>query len=274
MTEKVLTAGEMLKHARTTGRRKRELGTIAKQLCIKEEFLEAIENGEYEKIPEVVYVLGFARNYAIDLELDPVEIVSKIKEEMGLVDEEYEEEKTGGNAELPDKKQWGKDALIKIGEFVRKNWKWLSAIIVSVVVISLAIWGVSEFIAHRSERADTEQSALVTPKFNLPVKEEFGTENRATSIIALQATQESWVKIEDAQGETMFSRVLVPGEVYYVPDGNTKGTFGNAGGIDVWVNGVLAPKLGAAHTRKAGVAMTADALMSEAKAQTPESNEK
>ena len=77
MTEKVLTAGEMLRHARTTGRRKRELGTIAKQLCIKEEFLEAIENGEYNKIPEVVYVLGFARNYATELELDPVEIVAK-----------------------------------------------------------------------------------------------------------------------------------------------------------------------------------------------------
>lgn len=273
MTEKVLTAGEMLRHARTTGRRKRELATIAKQLCIKEEFLEAIENGEYNKIPELVYVLGFARNYAIELELDPVEIVTKIKEEMGLVNEEDVEEKTS-NAELPDRKQWVKDSVVKAREFTRKNWKWLSAILISVIIISLAIWGVSELIAHRGAKSDTEQAAFITPKFNLPIKEEFGTENRGASTIALQATQESWVKIEDAQGETMFSRVLVPGEVYYVPAGNTKGTFGNAGGVDVWVNGVLAPKLGANHTRKAGVIMTAETLMSEVKVQTPTPTEK
>ncbi len=274
MTEKVLTAGEMLRHARTTGRRKRELATIAKQLCIKEEFLDAIENGEYNKIQEVVYVLGFARNYAIELELDPVEIVAKIKEEMGLIAEEDVEEKIGNNAELTDRKQWLKDTYVKAREFTRKNWKWLSAIIVSIIVISLAIWGVSELIAHRSTKSDTEQAAFITPKFNLPVKEEFGTENRAASTVALQATQESWVKIEDAQGETMFSRVLVPGEVYYVPAGNTKGTFGNAGGVDVWVNGVLAPKLGANHTRKTGVVMTAETLMSEPKIQTPLQTEK
>ena len=38
-----LTAGDMLRNARTTGRRKREISTIAKQLCIREEFLDALE---------------------------------------------------------------------------------------------------------------------------------------------------------------------------------------------------------------------------------------
>ena len=72
-----LKAGEMLRNARTTGRRKREIPTIAKQLCIREEFLEALENCEYTKIPEVVYILGFARNYAMELGLNPDEIVEK-----------------------------------------------------------------------------------------------------------------------------------------------------------------------------------------------------
>ena len=39
-----MTAGEMLRNARTTGRRKREIQTIAKLLCIKEEFLQALED--------------------------------------------------------------------------------------------------------------------------------------------------------------------------------------------------------------------------------------
>ena len=79
-----LTAGQMLHNARTTGRRKREIPTISKQLCIREEFLEALENGDYSVIPEPVYILGFARNYAMELGLNPDEIVEKIKKEMGI----------------------------------------------------------------------------------------------------------------------------------------------------------------------------------------------
>ena len=44
----VMTAGEMLRNARTTGRRKREISTISKQLCIREDLLEALENGQYD----------------------------------------------------------------------------------------------------------------------------------------------------------------------------------------------------------------------------------
>ena len=77
----------------------------------------------------------------------------------------------------------------------------------------------------------------------------------------MQANQESWVKVEDARGNTIFSRVLVPGDIYYVPVGEKyKATFGNAGGIDIWVNGKLAPKQGADHVRKSGIVMTAEAL--------------
>ena len=76
-----MTAGEMLRNARTTGRRKREIGTIAKLLCIREEFLTALEEGNYRVIPEDVYILGFARNYAIELGLDPDEVINKWKRE-------------------------------------------------------------------------------------------------------------------------------------------------------------------------------------------------
>ena len=82
-----MTVGEILRNARTTGRRKREIPTISKQLCIREEFLQALEDGNYNVIPENVYILGFARNYAMELGLDPDEIVNKLKREMGLVAE-------------------------------------------------------------------------------------------------------------------------------------------------------------------------------------------
>ena len=78
----------------------------------------------------------------------------------------------------------------------------------------------------------------------------------------LQAAQESWVKVEDGRGNTVFSRVLVPGDVYYVPNGDKyKATFGNAGGVDIWVDGVRAPDAGPDHTRKSGISLTPESLI-------------
>ena len=100
------------------------------------------------------------------------------------------------------------------------------------------------------------------PAYKQPVRERFGLENRESGEIVLQSVQESWVKVEDARGKTVFSRVLVPGDVYYMPAGNKhKATFGNAGGIDVWVRGQLAPHVGDDNARKTGVLMDADTLL-------------
>ncbi|MBD5391627.1 helix-turn-helix domain-containing protein, partial [bacterium] len=124
-----LSAGEMLRNARTTGRRKREIQTVAKQLCIREEFLQALEDGDYAAIPETVYILGFARNYAMELGLDPDVVIAKIKREMGLVSE------TDMDADGADKGKVARAmtaAAIRNGiigrtvRFVRRKWIWFA----------------------------------------------------------------------------------------------------------------------------------------------------
>lgn len=272
-----MTAGEMLRNARTTGRRKREIQTIAKQLCIREEFLQALEDCNYTFLPETVYILGFARNYAIELGLNPDDIVSKIKHEMGLVpecataDSEPREEGAGCVIAAQKKTKAAKDCAISAYYYVRRKWKWfLGGMIATVFVCGILI---AVFAGHDANDAaavsgatnSVANSATVAaePGYKQTVRERFGTENRGKSNIILQANQESWVKIEDGRGNTVFSRVLVPGDVYYMPAGDKyKGTFGNAGGIDVWVDGKLAPKIGPEHTRKNSVPMNADSLMS------------
>jgi len=116
----------------------------------------------------------------------------------------------------------------------------------------------------------TEEVAVATvaqtenikdPDFRYPVRERFNEKSRKESRVILQAEKESWIKIEDARGNSVFSRVLVPGDVYYLPlNDKLKGTFGNAGGIDVWVDGRLMKKVGPANTRKTGISMAPDAL--------------
>ena len=267
-----MKVGEILRNARTLGRRKREISTISKQLCIKEEFLQALEDGNYKVIPETVYILGFARNYAVELGLDPDEIVNRIKKELGLLSDCEDEEKTGimggacavpGN-DITEKKSNKKDFLTKIYKFIHKNWLWFT---IGIAVFVIAIIALVIFLpktSNESIETSTEVvqvSEVLEPKYKLDVRDSFGKENKEKAEVVLQANQESWVKVEDARGNTIFSRVLVPGDIYYVPVGEKyKATFGNAGGIDIWVNGKLAPKQGADHVRKSGIVMTAEAL--------------
>lgn len=269
-----MTVGEILRNARTTGRRKREIQTISKQLCIREEFLQALEDGNYNVIPENVYILGFARNYAMELGLDPDEIVNKLKRELGLVaDHQENKDEADGAVICKDEncsvKQF-RNILNKSMKYVRRNWKWfLIGAGIFVVILALVIFLLvpsSDDQASVGQKSDSEQVMTVPePQYKVEVRERFGTENADTASVILQATQESWVKVEDARGNTVFSRVLVPGDIYFVPSGDGyTAVFGNAGGVDVWVDGQLAPKQGADHVRVADISMSPEKLLPNA----------
>ena len=282
MTEEVIntsmnpemTAGEMFREARTTGRRKREIQTIAKQLCIREEFLQALEDGNYTTLPETVYVLGFARNYAMELGLDPDMIVAKIKRELGIyklaeamvVHDKPEQSKTN-SPEKTEKKLIG-ERTSKWLMYVKKHWVWFAvgagAFVIMLTLFVLILPTVDEDTAKTRtvvQIAAPQQVIVKEPAYTVAVREKFGTENAGKAKIIIQAIKESWVKIEDGRGKTVFSRVLVPGDVYYVPSGNKhKGTFGNAGAIEIWVDNELVGKAGDDNTRKTGLVLDAEKL--------------
>lgn len=275
-----MTAGEMLRNARTTGRRKREIATIAKLLCIREEFLTALEEGNYRVIPEDVYILGFARSYAVELGLDPEVVITKLKYELGImadmdkakdsVEIEHKSEKKKIN--FAATKDMMKTKCKSCWQYVKKHWIWFAS--GAAVVLVAVILGIVLLSGKGEENPQNPETATETPvvevapaetsadpDFRYPVRERFNEKSRKESRVILQAEKESWIKIEDARGNTAFSRVLVPGDVYYMPlSDKFKGTFGNAGGIDVWVDGRLVKKLGPANTRKSGISMAPDAL--------------
>ena len=267
-----MTVGEILRNARTTGRRKREIPTVSKQLCIREEFLQALEDGNYKLIPETVYILGFARNYAMELGLDPDEIVNKLKREMGLVAEDEDVGADVGTDDnvVADGEKWYQRIWTRSVKFIRRQWVWfVSGVVILLALIGgITFWAMSGGASGVTPETPTEITLTAPidvdaePKYNADVRERFGTENAENASVVLQAIQESWVKVEDARGNTIFSRVLVPGDVYYVPGGDGyTAVFGNAGGVDVWVNGVLAPKQGAEHARVADISLNPDDLM-------------
>ena len=274
-----MTAGEMLKNARTTGRRKREISTISKLLCIREEFLTALEECNYRIIPEDVYILGFARSYAVELGLNPDEVILKLKKELGIIKDK--EEKKDEKKEEPEIKpvvpsvskkhmnfdgstviNWIKKAI----QYAKKHWVWFAGGFVVLVVLIVAVVLLAGDKKLPVEPApvvkETETVVMIKePDFRYPIHEKFDVKNAKESRVVLQVEKESWVKIQDARGNSVFSRVLVPGDVYYMPLGDKyKATFGNVGAVDVWVDGQLLKKLGPANTKKTGISMAPDAL--------------
>ncbi len=76
------------------------------------------------------------------------------------------------------------------------------------------------------------------------------------SRILIRATEMSWVQITDDLGNLVMTRVLEPGETYRVPntDGLTLAS-GNAGGLEVVVDGVVQAPLGLRGTVVRNVAL-------------------
>jgi cytoskeleton protein RodZ len=84
----------------------------------------------------------------------------------------------------------------------------------------------------------------------------------STTRISVRAKLESWVQINDKDGKPVLSRVLRAGETYAVPDekGLVMNT-GNAGGIEVVVDGKTLPSLGSVGLVKRNIVLDPDKLV-------------
>ncbi len=266
-----LTAGQMLRQTRTTGRGKREIASISKVLRIREEYLEALENDNYDAIPEVIYVLGFARNYAIELGLDPTVIIDKIKVAINYYQNNEEAALTKDeNVNVADEKN-DEPAIVKESANLKKNTKLFMVGGLTALGVVLIIGLIFAFIGAESattnaniikvnETAEVMAEAPVVDNndiFNIAINKEYGTENKADAKIILQASSDSWVQVKNKAGDNLFRRSLVAGDVYYVPNGNNiSATIGNVGGVDIWVEGNLIPPLGRENVSKSNILMT------------------
>jgi cytoskeletal protein RodZ len=88
----------------------------------------------------------------------------------------------------------------------------------------------------------------------------FGAQN-ADSRVVIKAHGESWVQIRDASNTPLLTRVLRPGDSYRVPNqGGLTMMTGNAGVLDVFVDGAAAPSLGAVGQVRRNIGLDADRL--------------
>lgn len=83
----------------------------------------------------------------------------------------------------------------------------------------------------------------------------------ASGNIDIRALADSWIQIRGADQEIVFARVLKAGETYRVPRTGLILRTGNAGALEVLVDGKPAPALGALGTLRRNVTLEPQALL-------------
>ena len=125
----------------------------------------------------------------------------------------------------------------------------------------------------RSEPAPEPAPPAAAPAVPAPVAEPVPaapartrTADAAASVagrVVLRATAASWVELRDADNRRVFSQVMRAGETYNVPAGRAVTlTTGNAGGLDILVDGQAIPSLGPVGDVRRDISLEPEALLS------------
>lgn len=183
--------------------------------------LNALEEGDYERLPDPGYVRGYVSSYARYLELDPVPLLAMYKAETGT-----------GRAERLDLPQVA-EAVAPRGE--QHALPLRSAIIVVSVlaVLSLGIWGITRAFngpeptppvpvaPTETVDASTEPTAVVPAESSEPTKTETKEQTSAetakgetapfTLKVVVDADGASWVRIT-VDGKPAYEGTLTGGQ--------------------------------------------------------------
>ena len=267
------TVGKLCLDARLNkGLTQEQAGALLK---VRVKIIKDFENGEHIDLPGLAYKVGFVRSYARLLDLDGDLLVKEFKESLEL--NSFKEEYKFLTPEL------NKNNIIPIGAVVSVFIAILSYTGWYYSDRSNKIEEVSEKIVEMSSKIseiDNNSYVIIEENFSNDLlsskrnddEKKVQEVNRKTNLkddqvesitikntelsatanerdpsteMVLKAIGNSWVEIEDVDGNILMTRLMRPGETYVVPNinGLTFNT-GNAGALSLSQGNVIVPKLG------------------------------
>lgn len=234
--------------------RGRSLAEAQSELRIRAAFLQAIEEGRLGDLPGPAYVAGFVRSYGDYLGLDGADAVRRLKAPGTSGEDRIEI--SPPPSPIPDGRAPTRGILLAAAALalaVYGAWYLTEA---PDAEPAAAVGPLPErFAALTAEPAEPapapDEGAAAAPESReaaAPAREEPEPIPAAVWTaprIVLRARADAWLEIRPEAGAPLYSGVLRRGAEYAVP--NRPGlalTTGDAGGIDVLVDGEAAPGLG------------------------------
>lgn len=213
------------------------LKEIADATKISRRYLEALESDDHSVLPAPVFTRGFVREFARHIGLDAEEMADRYNEAA----------RSGG--ELPEDGESHSQPLPLVR--VDRN---LVVFAILLVAFSVVVWWVW---SHMGAPSEDESPVAVTsaiepaeapPDIESPPEEVPVPEVPAADRLELRVTvtQDTWVILE-IDGKPSTNEVLRAGDVRSFSAGNELRfeVVGNAGGLDLTLNGLPVPPLGA-----------------------------
>ncbi len=266
------TVGKLCLDARLNkGLTQEQAGALLK---VRVKIIKDFENGEHIDLSGLAYKVGFVRSYARLLDLDGDLLVKEFKESMEL--NSFKEEYKFLTPELNKKNLLPMGAVFSVFIAILSYTGWyysdrsnkieqVSDKKISEIPSKMAEIDNNNYVIIEenfsnnltsSKRNNDEVQELNLKTTMNDTKLESMTSNNTelsatanerdpSTEMVLKATGNSWVEIEDMEGNILMTRLMRPGETYVVPNKNGL-TFntGNAGALSLSQGDIIVPKLG------------------------------
>ena len=207
---------------------------------IRSSLLREMESDSFGNCGGETYARGHIRNIATKLGVDPLIFIAAFEEEQMQVDRSMQDL-------LVEK------GVMKEPQEARKvSWKVLATISVS----SLFVVGLAQIIISNTSSLDipepiatTSESASPTPSASAseatPTEEATVSTGTGVELVITATRAKSWLFVSDASGRTLFSGQIARGTTKtFSTDLSLNVKIGNAGGVDLTVNGKSVDPIG------------------------------
>ncbi len=222
-------------------RREREMRDISireisETTKISTRFLEAIESGDFASLPAPVFTRGFIREYASYLGLEPEDIVDRYMSMVARQEQQRENEEE----EMRDRIS-GRLPLSPGSSVI----KWIVIAIVALAILGAGVYYLSTSGKSEQEPAPAGEEMPAEPE-EVQKESEPQPVPEADSIrMKLTATGDSWIDLQvDDEPPTDFTLQSGSSRTFEAKERIILRTVGNAGVVEVELNGVSAEPLG------------------------------
>lgn len=243
------TIGETMRRERV--RQGLDLQTVSQNTKIGTRMLKAMEAGDFAKLPGGVFTRSFVRQYAIALGLDPVYVEAELSQMQAQADDKNR----------PPERTMERSRSLFAESMVESKSIWSSLVWVAVAIL---VCGGVYFIMEQRKAEPPVTVERAEPKTTAPVPQEVKQEaaqepkpvadaaqpvapppiGTGSLQVILSASEQSWVSIS-VDGKVQFSGILHANDKREVhADQRVKVIAGNAGGIDISLNGKTIEALG------------------------------
>lgn len=215
------------------------LADIEKETKIRAKYIQALEEENYDEIPGAAYCMGFLRNYARFLEIDPDPLVYQFRSQVEKTNQSLPSVPI--DVEQTEKKSQPKSVPFRLS--TKKVKAFFGFAVFVVFIFSIA------FVFFSNMERDTPPSE--TPPSKPPISQEQEIDKQKAAPPA-----EEKITMQLVGNQRCWTRVTVDGNVEFegnLNSGETKDfeakdsiqlRLGNAGGVDVIYNGKKESPLG------------------------------